>query len=59
MPKAPGAPEPNLMVVVPTSKNVVLTYGSSGPGNLGALLTLLGVIALVVLLRRRSVLTNL
>ncbi len=53
----PWRSEPNLMVVVPTSNNVVISYGSSGPGNLGALLTLLGVIALLVLLRRRSVLT--
>jgi uncharacterized membrane protein len=55
--EGPWRSEPNLMVVVPTSKNVVLSYGSSGPGNLGALLTVFGVIALLVLLRRRSVLT--
>jgi hypothetical protein len=55
--EGPWRAEPNLMVVVPTSHNVVLTYGSSGPSDLGAFMTLLGVIALVVLLRRRSVLT--
>jgi hypothetical protein len=52
----PWRAEPNLMVVVPTSNNVVLSYGSSGPSHLGDLLTFLGVIALIVLLRRRSVL---
>jgi hypothetical protein len=54
--EGPWRAEPNLMVVVPTSHNVVLSYGSSGPGDLGDLLTVIGVIALVVLLRRRSVL---
>ncbi len=53
----PWRSEPNLMVVVPTSHHVVLSYGSSGPGNLGGVMTVLGVIALLVLLRRRSVLT--
>ena len=38
--EGPWRAEPNLMVVVPTSNNVVLSYGSSGPGDLGALLTL-------------------
>jgi hypothetical protein len=52
----PWRAEPNLMVVVPTSKNVTLSYGSSGPGDLGALLTLAGVIGFLLLLRRRSVL---
>jgi uncharacterized protein (TIGR03382 family) len=54
--EGPWRSEPNLMVVVPTSHNVVLTYGASGPGDIGAFMTLLGVIALVVLVRRRSVL---
>ena len=44
--EGPWRAEPNLMVVVPTSHNVVLSYGSSGPGDLGAFLTFLGVIAL-------------
>ncbi len=38
---------PNLMVVVPTSHNVTLTYGSSGPdrlGDLGVLVALLGLL---------------
>src|ERR1039457_5641732 len=54
--EGPWRAEPNLMVVVPTSHNVVLSYGSSGPGDLGAFLTFIGVIALVALVRRRSVL---
>jgi hypothetical protein len=52
----PWRAEPNLMVVVPTSKNVVLSYSSSGPGDLGDLMTLIGVVWLLFLLRRRSVL---
>jgi hypothetical protein len=52
--EGPWRAEPNLMVVVPTSHNVVLTYGTSGPGDLGALMTFLGVVALLMLLRRRS-----
>jgi hypothetical protein len=55
--EGPWRSEPNLMVVDPTSHHVVLSYGSSGSGNLGGVMTLLGVIALLVLLRRRSVLT--
>jgi hypothetical protein len=55
--EGPWRAEPNLMVVVPTSKNVTLSYGSSGPGDLGDLMTLMGLIALLVLLRRRSRLT--
>jgi hypothetical protein len=55
--EGPWRAEPNLMVVVPTSKTVVLSYGSSGPGKLGDLLTLVGVVGLLVLFRRRSVLT--
>ena len=52
----PWRAEPNLMVVVPTKKHVVLSYGSSPPGDLGALMTLAGVVGLLLLLRRRSVL---
>jgi hypothetical protein len=55
---------PNLMVVVPTSHDVTLTYGTSGANVLGLVATLLGLVALVGLfvvptlrawrLRRRS-----
>jgi hypothetical protein len=38
---------PNLMVVVPTSHDVTLTYGASGADNLGFLATLIGLAALV------------
>lgn len=38
---------PNLMVVVPTSRHVVLTYGSTWVDNLGTALSLLGLVALV------------
>jgi hypothetical protein len=40
---------PNLMVVVPTSHDVTLTYGRSAADDLGQLATLVGVVALVVL----------
>jgi len=40
---------PNLMVVVPTSHDVTLTYGRSSADNLGQLLTLLAVAAVIVL----------
>jgi hypothetical protein len=50
---------PNLMVVVPTAHNVVLTYGESPAGRAGQILTGVGVIALLVAtigvwLRRRG-----
>jgi hypothetical protein len=50
---------PNLMVVVPTSHDVTLSYGRSGADYLGDFLTLLGVLALAALilvpwLRRRA-----
>jgi hypothetical protein len=38
---------PNLMVVVPTSHDVTLSYGSSGADYLGLAATLIGLIALV------------
>ena len=38
---------PNLMVVVPTSHDVTLTYGSSGADSLGLLATLIGLAGLV------------
>ena len=37
---------PNLMVVVPTSHDVTLTYGSSGADNAGELITLAAVAGL-------------
>jgi hypothetical protein len=40
---------PNLMVVVPTSHDVTLTYGASAANHLGQLATLLGLVALVML----------
>jgi len=40
---------PNLMVVVPTSHDVTLSYGRSAADNLGQLATLAGLIALVVM----------
>jgi hypothetical protein len=40
---------PNLMVVVPTSHDVSLTYGRSAADNLGQLLSLLGLVVLVAL----------
>ncbi len=40
---------PNLMVVVPTSHDVSLTYGKSGADYLGDFLTVLGVLALAAL----------
>ena len=50
---------PNLMVVVPTSHDVTLSYGRSGADYLGDFLTLLGVLGLAALilvpwLRRRA-----
>jgi hypothetical protein len=50
---------PNLMVVVPTSHDVTLSYGRSGADYLGDFLTLVGVLALAALilvpwLRRRA-----
>ncbi len=40
---------PNMMVVVPTSEQVKLSYGYTGPDYLGYLLTLAGLAALVML----------
>jgi hypothetical protein len=40
---------PNLMVVVPTSHDVTLSYGASSANHLGQLATLIGLVALVVL----------
>jgi hypothetical protein len=44
---------PNLMVVVPTEKNVTLSYEPSGLDKTSYLLTLCGVVMLVVMSRRR------
>nr|HEX2578600.1 hypothetical protein [Aquihabitans sp.] len=46
---------PNLMVVVPTGERVTLTYGRTPVDLLGAGLTLLGLVGLVVLARRPPV----
>lgn len=53
----PWRAEPNLMVVVPTSHDVTLSYGTTGAGWLGLVLTLVGVGLVVVLWRRRSAFT--
>jgi len=50
----PWRAEPNLMVVDPTSHDVTLTYGATGADHVGLGLTLVGIIVLVVLFRRRS-----
>jgi hypothetical protein len=50
----PWRAEPNLMVVVPTSHDVNVTYGSTTAGNLGLVLTLVGVVVLIALIRRRT-----
>jgi hypothetical protein len=44
---------PNLMVVTPTKHDVVLTYGVSGVDWLGRILTVLGIVGLVLLVRWR------
>jgi hypothetical protein len=43
---------PNLMVVVPTDEHVSLTYGRTGVEYLSYTLTLLGIVGLVLLIRR-------
>jgi hypothetical protein len=40
---------PNLMVVVPTSHDVTLTYGSSNADTLGVLATLIGLVGLIMI----------
>ena len=52
--EGPWRAEPNLMVVVPTSHDVTLHYGTTAAGWLGLALSLGGVAILVVLLRRRA-----
>jgi hypothetical protein len=49
----PWRAEPNLMVVDPTSHNVTLTYGSTKADHLGLILTIIGILVLVELVRRR------
>ncbi len=53
----PWRAEPNLMVVDPTSHNVTLTYGTTPAGQGGLVLTVIGVVCLVVMFRRRNRLT--
>jgi hypothetical protein len=50
----PWRAEPNLMVVDPTSHNVTLTYGSTGADHVGLVLTLVGLLVVAELVRRRS-----
>jgi hypothetical protein len=52
--QGPWRAEPNLMVVDPTSHDVTLTYGSSSANDLGTVLTVVGILVLVVLIRRRA-----
>jgi 6-pyruvoyl-tetrahydropterin synthase related domain len=49
----PWRSEPNLMVVDPTSHNVTLTYGASGPDKLGLILSVIGLVVLGVGIWRR------
>jgi hypothetical protein len=48
----PWRATPNLMVVVPTSNEVTLTYGRTGVDVVAILLSLFGLVALAVLARR-------
>lgn len=45
---------PNMMVVIPTQRDVSLTYDLTGVDWLGRILTLLGLVGLVVLVRWKS-----
>jgi hypothetical protein len=49
---------PNLMVVVPTSHSVVLRYGTSKAQRLGEVLSVIGLIALLVLMVAPRLLTR-
>jgi len=53
--RGPWRVSPNLMVVVPTSHHVSLHYGYTPVEALGWLVTLVGLVALVALARRRPV----
>ena len=50
----PWHAEPNLMVVIPSAHDVTLRYGPSNSGRLGDVLFLVGLLALVALVRRRN-----
>jgi hypothetical protein len=52
--EGPWRAEPNLMVVVPTSRDVTLHYGRTAAGWLGLGLSLVGLVITGALLRRRS-----
>jgi 6-pyruvoyl-tetrahydropterin synthase related domain len=49
----PWRAEPNLMVVVPSSHDVTLTYGPSKADHLGEVLSAIGLVCLVVIVVRR------
>ncbi len=49
----PWRAEPNLMVVVPTSHDVTLTYGASPAQRVGEVLSVVGVVLLVAMVVRR------
>src|SRR5207248_10909421 len=50
--KGPWRVTPNLMVVLPTVRHVSLHYGYTGADRLGYALTLLGIVAVIALVRR-------
>jgi hypothetical protein len=50
--RGPWRVTPNLMVVIPTSKHVSLHYGWTGVDAVGWVLTLAGLVAVVLLVRR-------
>ncbi|HXW33739.1 MAG TPA: 6-pyruvoyl-tetrahydropterin synthase-related protein [Acidimicrobiales bacterium] len=52
--QGPWRAEPNLMVVVPTSHDVTLNYGATTSQRAGELLSVIGLVALIVLIRRRT-----
>jgi hypothetical protein len=53
--EGPYRVSPNLMVVIPTDTHVTLTYGRTPIDLLGAGLSLVGLVGLVILARRRPV----
>ncbi len=55
--EGPWRSVPNLMVVVPTSHEVTLSYGSVPSGVAGSVLSAIGLVAVVLLIRRRRALT--
>jgi uncharacterized membrane protein len=54
--RGPWRAQPNLMVVVPTSHDVTLAYGSTAAGTLGLVLTLAGLVVVALLVARRRIL---